>query len=64
MPATNSRFARLGYFGLWKDGFVLGKFVFNGKNSHLYSPTSQSAKTLGDIPEPEKMRRKSNQKNS
>ena len=38
--ATNSRFARLGYFGLWKDGFVLGKFVFNGKNSHLYSPTS------------------------
>jgi hypothetical protein len=46
VPTANSRLLQLGFLAEFKDGFVLGKFVFNGKNSHLYSPTATSAKTL------------------
>ena len=33
--ATNSRYKRFGHLAEFKDGFVFGKFVHNGKNSHL-----------------------------
>ncbi|PKB15202.1 hypothetical protein CLU82_0266 [Flavobacterium sp. 5] len=33
--AYNSRYKIFGYLAEFKDGFVLGKFVHNGKNSHL-----------------------------
>ena len=35
MPAGNSRYKIFGHLAELKDGFVLGKFVHNGKNSHL-----------------------------
>ena len=31
----NSRYKIFGHLAEFKYGFVLGKFVFNGKNSHL-----------------------------
>ena len=34
-PATNSRYKRFGHLAKFEDGFVLGKFVHNGKNSPL-----------------------------
>jgi len=43
---ANSRLARLGFWAEFKVGFVFGKFVFNRKIPHLYSPTSPSARTL------------------
>ncbi|WP_198520171.1 hypothetical protein [Flavobacterium sp. 5] len=33
--SSNSRYKRFGHLAKFKNGFVLGKFVHNGKNSHL-----------------------------
>ena len=33
--SANSRYKIFGHLAKFKDGFVLGKLVFNGKNPHL-----------------------------